>query len=190
MGSEETWSLGSGDVLRFKIGDKSNRSSFEARDHRMSQYLKLFRNLRANFKKVSVVRVPRSQNSHADSLATLASSLDDCIPRMITVELLEQPSIEHQTLVATASELETSWLDPYIAFLSDGSLLMDVKEAEKVQRTSTYFWLSEDKRLYRRSFGGPYLLCLHPSKTTELLIELQEGIYGGHSGVGHSHTEL
>lgn len=45
--------------------------SFEARDHRMSQYLKMLR------------------NSYADSLAKLASSLDGCIPQMITVELLE-----------------------------------------------------------------------------------------------------
>ena len=68
--------------------------SFAARDHRMSQYLKLFGNLQVDLQKNNVVRVPRSQNSHADSLATLASSLDDCIPRMILVELLEQPSTE------------------------------------------------------------------------------------------------
>lgn len=79
-----------------------------------------------------------------------------------------------------ALELETSWLDPYIAFLSNGSLPLDVKEAEKVQRTSARFWLSEDKRLYRHSFGGSYLLCLHPSKTVELLVELHEGICGDH----------
>ena len=34
--------------------------SFKARDYRMSQYLKLFGSLRANFQKVSVVRVQRS----------------------------------------------------------------------------------------------------------------------------------
>ena len=33
---------------------------FEARDPHMSQYLKLFGSLRANFQKVSVFRVPRS----------------------------------------------------------------------------------------------------------------------------------
>ena len=44
------------------------------------------------------------------------------------------------------------------------------------------FWLSKDKKLYRRSFGGPYLLCLHPNKVTELLVELHEGICGGNLG--------
>lgn len=115
--------------------------SFEARDHRMSQYLKIFESLRAGFQKVSVVRVPSSQNSHTDLLATLASSLDDCIPRIITVELLEQPSIEQQTMIAAASKLELSWLDPYIAFPSNGSLLNNVKEVKKVWRTAARFWL-------------------------------------------------
>ena len=90
-----------------------------------------------------MVRVPSSQNSHTDLLATLASSLDDCIPRIITVELLEQPSIEQQTMIAAASKLELSWLDPYIAFLSNGSLLNNVKEVEKVWRTAARFWLSK-----------------------------------------------
>ena len=75
----------------------------------------------------SIVRVLRSQNSCADSLATLAYSSGDHIPRMILVKLLEHPSIERQTLVATMSELGSSWMDPYVAFLSDGSLPRDAK---------------------------------------------------------------
>jgi len=63
--------------------------NFEAMDSRMQQYLKLYGALQAGFQKVSVVRIPRSQNSHADSFETLASSLDECVPRMIFVELLE-----------------------------------------------------------------------------------------------------
>ena len=101
---------------------------------------------------------------------------------MITVELLEQPSIEQRIVIMAVSKLGPSWLDPYVAYLFDGSLSNDIKEDEKVQRTTACFWLSEDGRLYRRSFEGPYLLCLHPSKTAELLAELYEGICGGHSG--------
>ena len=36
------------------------KGSFEAKDYHMSQYLKLFGSLRANFQKVSVVKVLRS----------------------------------------------------------------------------------------------------------------------------------
>ena len=40
--------------------------SIEKKDYCMSLYLKLFGSLRSSSQKVSVVRVPRSQNSHID----------------------------------------------------------------------------------------------------------------------------
>ena len=54
--------------------------SFEAKDLGLSQYLMLFGTLQACFQKVSVARVPKSQNSHANSLATLASLSNECVP--------------------------------------------------------------------------------------------------------------
>lgn len=96
---------------------------------------------------------------------------------MIFVKLLEQPSTEQCAVVVAVSVLEPSWLDPYLGFLSDGSLPTNVKVAEKVRRTLACFWLSEDKNLYRRSFAGLYLLCLHPRKT----VELHGRICRGHS---------
>ena len=105
-----------------------------------------------------MAKAPRSQNSHVDSLATLALSSNEYVPRMIFVELLEQPNIEHCLVVASALSFEPSWMDPYVSFLTDGSLLTDTKEAEKMRRTLARLWLSEDKKLYRKSFEGPYLL--------------------------------
>ena len=57
----------------------------------------------------------------------------------------------------------------------------DEKEAGRVCRVTARYWLSA----YRRSFGGPYLLCLHPDKVNELLTEFHEGVCGNHVG-GHS----
>lgn len=51
-----------------------------------------------------------------------------------------------------------------------------------MQRMSSCFWLFEDKKLYWRSFRGPYLLCLQPNDVVGLLVELHEGICGSHSG--------
>ena len=36
--------------------------------------------------------------------------------------------------------------------------------------------MSEDKKLYKRSFSGPYLLCVHPDASESLLEELHEGV--------------
>ena len=55
-----------------------------------------------------MVRIPRNQNSHVDSLATLASSSNECVPQMIFVELLEQISIKYRAIVASTSMSESS----------------------------------------------------------------------------------
>lgn len=68
---------------------------------------------------------------------------------MISVELLECPSIEHCPVVALATVSKPSWMDPFVSFLANGSLSTDVKEVEKVHRTSSCFWLFEDKKLYK-----------------------------------------
>ena len=55
-------------------------------------------------------------------------------------------------------------------------------KAEKICRKASRFWLSEDEKLYKCSFSGPYLLCVHPEGTEQLLEELLEGICGCHTG--------
>lgn len=69
-----------------------------------------------------------------------------------------------------------------ISFLSNGSLPNDPKESKKIKKTFSSFWLSQDDKLYRRSFRGLYMCCLHLDKVVKLLAELHEGIYGRHSG--------
>jgi len=49
---------------------------------------------------------------------------------MISVEVLEKPSIERQLNVLVVSVTGSSWVDPIITFLSDGVLPSEAKEAE------------------------------------------------------------
>ena len=67
-------------------------------------------------------------------------------------------------------------------FLKDDILPEEKSEAEKIRRNATRFWLSEDHKLYKRSYSGPYLLCIHPEASEPLLEELHEGICGSHIG--------
>lgn len=96
------------------------------------------------------------------------------------MEVLEQPSKERQLNVSVLSILGPSWMDPIVAFITSGVLPNAAKVAEKIQRISARFWLCGDKRLYRQSFGGSYLLCLHLEKVDGLLTGLHKGIYGSH----------
>ena len=67
-------------------------------------------------------------------------------------------------------------------FLKNGILPEDKTEVEKVRRKALRFWLSKDQKLYKRSYSGPYLLCIHPEVVEILLKELHEEICGSHTG--------
>ena len=73
-------------------------------------------------------------------------------------------------------------MDFVIQFLKDDILPKEKVESDKIRRKATSYWLSEDHKLYKRSFSWPYLLCVHPEQTESLLEEMHEGICGSHTG--------
>ena len=80
-------------------------------------------------------------------------------------------------------------MNPIVLFLREDILPEDKLEVDKVWRKAPRFWLSEDQKFYKRSFSGPYLLCIHPEaleilpEALEILLEeLHEGICGSHIG--------
>ena len=73
-------------------------------------------------------------------------------------------------------------MDSIMQFLKEDTLLEERVEADKVRRKATRYWLFENQKLYKRSFSGPYLLCVHPELTELFLKELHEGICGSHTG--------
>ena len=64
-----------------------------------------------------------------------------------------------------------------VLFLKENILPEEESEAEKVKRKAPPFWLSEDQKLYKRSFFGPYLLCIHPEASELLLREFVEATW-------------
>ena len=75
-----------------------------------------------------------------------------------------------------------SWMNPLVLFLEEDILPDDKTEADKIRRNTSRFWLSEDQKLYKRYFLGPYLLCMHLEASKLILEELHEGICGSHTG--------
>ena len=73
-------------------------------------------------------------------------------------------------------------MDSMVLFLKEGTLPEENREADKVRRKAPRFWLSENQKLYKRSFSGPYLLCVHLEVVEPFLEELHEGICGSHTG--------
>ena len=76
-------------------------------------------------------------------------------------------------------------------FLKEDTFPESKSKADKVRRNAPRFWLSEDQKLYKRSFSSPYLLCVHPEAVELLLEELHEEICGSHTiGRSLSHRAL
>ena len=124
----------------------------------------------------------KGQNRHANSSAILASSLTKEVPRLIKVELVAKPSINARVGVSVVATSMLCWMDLIIDFLAEDRAPDDEKEADRVHRVAAWYWLSVDRKLYQRSFGGLYLLCLRLDKVNELLTELHEGVCGNHVG--------
>ena len=155
----------------------------EARDERMQEYLDQAKRQRSRFDFFSLLHVSRSGNTHADSLATLATSSSQCLPRVILVEDLHRPSMVKAEMIHVHSvRAGPSWMDLLVLFLKEDALPKEKSEADKITRKASRFWLSGDLKLYKRSFSGPYLLCVHPDATELILKELHEGICGSYTG--------
>ena len=73
-------------------------------------------------------------------------------------------------------------MDSIIQFLKEDILLEEKVEANKIRRKAASYWLLEDHKLHKRSFSGPYLLCVHPDQIESLIEEMHEGICGSHIG--------
>ena len=68
------------------------RGEFEAKDERMQGYLSQVKCLQLKFDSFDLLHVPRSGNAHVDSLAMLATSSAQDLPRVILVEDLYKPT--------------------------------------------------------------------------------------------------
>ena len=64
----------------------------EARGERIQGYLSQVRNLQSKFESFSLLHIPRIGNTHADSLATLATFPAQSLPRVILIEDLCKPT--------------------------------------------------------------------------------------------------
>uniref|UniRef100_A0A2N9GEB2 Uncharacterized protein n=1 Tax=Fagus sylvatica TaxID=28930 RepID=A0A2N9GEB2_FAGSY len=156
---------------------------YAAKDEKMRIYLVEAKKLLAKFKHVQIEHIGRELNGHADALAGLASAVAPELRRIISVGVQSLPSIGSNTTNEVCSVVQSSsWMSPILAYLKDDILPTDRKEADRIRRIAPRYWVSKEGNLYRRSFTGPYLRCVHPDTVQNLLWEIHEGVCGGHTG--------
>ena len=64
-------------------------------------------------------QIDRGHNWHADSLATLVSSLTKEVPRLIKEKVVAEPSIDAKVGVLVVVISELCWMDPIINILAE-----------------------------------------------------------------------
>ena len=75
------------------------KGELKARDERRQGYLTRIKHLQKNFESFDLQHIPKGGNTHADSLATLATSSTQNLPRVILVENLGKLSGEKGNMI-------------------------------------------------------------------------------------------
>ena len=75
------------------------KGELEARDVRIQEYLSQVKHLQSGFESFSLIHIHRSGNTLADSLATVATSLAQDLPRVILVEDLCKLAVVRKDMV-------------------------------------------------------------------------------------------
>ncbi|KAI5350813.1 hypothetical protein L3X38_003704 [Prunus dulcis] len=106
-------------------------ADFAAKDASMYAYLSTAHQLLQSFQAYEIKQIPRSENSHADALARLASAINDKVGRKVPVEILAQPStVASETCTV---QYEDTWMSPIYSYLTNGTLPEDKAQAQKLR---------------------------------------------------------
>ena len=100
----------------------------------MLGYLSQVKIMQTKFESFSLLHIPRSGNAHADSLAMLATSLAQNLPRVILVEDLHRLSATVNTVQINQVRVGPSWMDSITQFLKEDILPKEKIEADKIRR--------------------------------------------------------
>ena len=99
----------------------------------MQEYLSQVRSIQTKFEFFELSHIRRGGNTHADSLATLTTSLAQDLPRVILVEDLYTPTSLHKDMPRIHQiNLGPRWMDPISLYLERDILSEEEFEAEKV----------------------------------------------------------
>ena len=109
------------------------RGDLEARDSRMHKYLCQIRIIQEKFKVFDLSHIPRSGNTQANSLATLATSSAQDLPRVVLVEDLYTHTLAYHGIPRIHQiKLGPNWMDSISLFLEKDVLPVEKSKADKV----------------------------------------------------------
>ncbi|XP_015965562.1 uncharacterized protein LOC107489321 [Arachis duranensis] len=151
--------------------------NFQTKDPILLKYLNIVQTLLNKFSKIEIAHIAREQNHRADVLSKLATT--QAHTATLLQSTIDRPSFESAKILNTLSK--SSWQEPYIQYLRNGSVPEEVENKGKFRRQASFFTLINNT-LYRRGYSRPLLKCLDREEADLLLAETHEGICGIHCG--------
>ena len=139
------------------------------------------------FEELRYIHLPRAENQFANALATLAFVIE--IPTRVTVQplLIETKfALAYCCLIRDIKDLDgLPWYHDIYQFLSCGAYpeSATIKDRRALRQLAARFVIC-GKSLYRKSFDGLLLLCLHRASTDRVMREVRVGVCGPHM-IGH-----
>jgi len=164
------------------------KGEYEVRHEDLVPYYHMVIELANLFEGFYIGHVSRSQNTRAEALAALATTLALLadIEYHLTVATRHLVYSKHMLRTREVYNFSTDleprdWRFSLIDYALHGLLPDDPKEAASIRRRSLRFYYDPTlKTLYRRSYDGVLLRCLFNSEAQEVLKEAHDGICGAH----------
>ncbi|KAL0454672.1 UNVERIFIED_CONTAM: hypothetical protein Slati_0806400 [Sesamum latifolium] len=151
---------------------------YEAKEKSMVQYLQQIAELRTSFESFQINQIPREKNAKADCLSRLASALEDCRTRHITIQYLPNP---RAALTVQAVSSSADWRTPIVEWIEKGNLPDNRWDASRLKARTVRF-LIQGGILYKMSYTHPLLRCVSQPEGVHLLKEIHSGCCGSHIG--------
>ncbi|KAG7579116.1 Integrase catalytic core [Arabidopsis thaliana x Arabidopsis arenosa] len=138
----------------------------------MEAYLSVVKKLARKFKEFELVRIPRGENTSADTLAALASTSDPELKRVIPVECIASRSISDEETgndnILEAEHIET----PELNSGNENSSLVVTRSRAKSQDDELTPPLELPKRKPRRKLKDQEVPIKEPSRTEQSLPDI------------------
>ncbi|XP_042386508.1 uncharacterized protein LOC121978198 [Zingiber officinale] len=180
VGLQATRHVGAARVIiysDFQLVTQQVAGNFEVNSDKLQVYREAYEKMKEEFKEVTVSKIPRTENSRADELAKMASSLTTWVLDKSIVETFLIAQIDLQNNV----EELINWRAPMISYLQQGILPTDLKETRLVRKKVHAYSMIGDQ-LYKRAFSRPFLKCLSMEEAEHALQEIHRGCCGSHAG--------
>ena len=99
----------------------------------MQEYLNQARHLQSGFDSFSLHHIPRSRNTHVDSLATFETSSAQSLPLVVLAKDLCKPiEVKGEKVRIHQLRVGPSWMDLIVLFFKDDILPEEKREADKM----------------------------------------------------------